>query len=188
MRKLILQEFVTLNGLASGEHGSVEYVGASTSGDQSFGRAQLELFDAIDAIVLGRVTYQMFADYWPKVTAGDEKPFADMINTTPKIVFSRTLDHAPWGHFQEARIVRHNPIDELATLKRQSGKSMVIWGSISLAQTLTRAQLIDEYRMVVCPIVLGVGRALFDDGALPLTLVNAQTHDRGAVSLTYINR
>jgi dihydrofolate reductase len=187
MRNVILQEFVTLNGLAAGPNNSVDFVPASTSGDQSFGREQLAFFETIDTIVLGRVTYQMFAGYWPKVADGDEKPFADKMNSTPKIVFSRTLDRAPWGTWGEATILRSNPAAEVSKLKQQTGKNIVIWGSLSLAQLLIGHGLIDEYRLVVCPLVLGSGRRLFSDdvAAIEMTLLNAKPMDRGAVSLTY---
>jgi hypothetical protein len=91
MRKVILQEFVALDNLAAGPNNSVDFVPASTQGDQSFGREQMKFMDTIDTILLGRVTYRMFADYWPKVTMGEEKPFADKLNAIPKIVFSKTL-------------------------------------------------------------------------------------------------
>jgi dihydrofolate reductase len=190
MRNVILQEFVTLNGLAAGPNNSVDFVPASTSGDQSFGREQLAFFEAIDTIVLGRVTYQLFAGYWPKVAEGDEKPFADKMNSTPKIVFSRTLDRAPWGTWDEATILRSNPAAEVSKLKQQAGKNIVIWGSLSLAQLLIGERLIDEYRLVVCPLVLGSGRRLFSDdaAAIEMTLLNAKPMDRGAVSLTYTPR
>ena len=188
MRKVILQEFVTLNGLATGPNDSVDFVPASTQGDRSFGREQLALMDAIDTILLGRATYRMFAGYWPNVTAGEEKPFADKLNSTPKIVFSQTLDRAPWGAWGEAKIVKNGAADEVAKLKRQSGKDMVIWGSISLVQSLIGEGLIDEYRLVLCPVVLGAGRPLFGDkvaSILPMKLLSAKTLDLGAVLLTY---
>ena len=97
MRKLILQEFVSLDGLAAGPSDSVAFVPTSTQGDQSFGREQLALMDAIDALLLGGVTYRMFAGFWPNVTEGEEKPFADKLNATPKVVFSKTLERASWG-------------------------------------------------------------------------------------------
>ena len=157
MRKVILQEFVTLDGLAAGPNDSVDFVPASTRGDHTFGREQLAFIDTIDTILLGRVTYQMFAGYWPQVTEGDDKPFADKLNAIPKVVFSKTLDRAPWGTWNDARIVKTNPTEEVAQLKKQAGKDMVVWGSISLAQSLIAASLIDEYRMVVCPLVIGRG-------------------------------
>jgi dihydrofolate reductase len=188
VRKVILQEFVTLNGLAAGPNGSVDFVPASTRGDRSFGQEQLALMDSIDTILLGRVTYRMFAEHWPKVTEGEDKPFADKLNSTPRIVFSQTLDRAPWGTWEEARIVRNSAADEVANLKRQSGKDMIIWGSLSLAQSLINDGLIDEYRLVVCPVVLGSGRPLFSDNvtSIDMKLLNATTMDLGAVSLKYI--
>jgi dihydrofolate reductase len=190
VRKVILQEFVTLDGLAAGTNDSVDFISQSMTGDQTFGREQLAFFDAIDTIVLGRITYQMFAGYWPNVTEGNEKPFADKLNSTPKIVFSKTLDRAPWGSFEDARIVRTTPVQEVAKLKRQPGKNIVIWGSISVAQSLIREGLIDEYRVVVCPLVLGAGRPLFSDNAarIEMKLLHLQKLDRGAVSLTYVHR
>jgi dihydrofolate reductase len=129
----------------------------------------------------------MFVDYWPNVTEGEEKPFADKLNSTPKIVFSRTLDRAPWGAWDEARIASSSAADEVPRLKQQSGKNMVVWGSLSLAQSLIDNNLIDEYRLVVCPIVLPGGRSLFSDTAasMNMKLLNARTFDRGAVSLDY---
>jgi dihydrofolate reductase len=188
VRKVILQEFVTLDGLAAGPNGSVDFVPAATQGDRSFGQEQLELMNTVDTILLGRVTYRMFAGHWPSVTEGEEKPFADKLNSTPKIVFSRTLDRAPWGTWDEARIVKNNAADEVANLKQQSGKDMLIWGSISLAQSLINDGLIDEYRLVVCPVVLGNGRPLFGDqvASTNMKLLDAKTLDLGAVSLKYI--
>jgi dihydrofolate reductase len=190
MRKVILQEFVSLDGMAAGPNDSVDFVPAATKGDQRFGQEQLALMDAIDTILLGRVTYRMFADYWPKVSQGEEKVFADKLNATPKIVFSQTLDCAPWGAWDEARIVRSRAADEVATLKRQPGRDMVIWGSISVAQSLINEGLIDEYRLVICPVVLGSGRPLFRDKvpSIDMRLLNAQAMDLGAVLLKYVPR
>jgi dihydrofolate reductase len=185
MRKLILQEFVTLDGLAAGPNDSVDFVPAATRGDRSFGEEQLRLMDTVDTILLGRVTYGMFAAYWPNAQ-GEEKTFADKMNATPRIVFSRTLDRAPWGAWEECRIVRGAPPDEVAKLQRQSGKDIVMWGSISIARSLMHAGMIDEYRLVICPEVLGEGRPLFgEDVAINMKLLNAKTLDHGAVSLTY---
>ena len=132
MRRVILQEFITLDG-AAGPNDTVDYVPASTKGDKAFGKEQLKLMQTTDAVLLGRKTYQMFADYWPKITKGKEKQFADKLNSIPKVVFSRTLESAPWGDWEEARIVKETAVKEIPKLKRRSGKNMVIWGSISLA-------------------------------------------------------
>jgi len=136
MRRVVLQEFVTVDGVAAGPNGSVAFVPAATQGDQTFGQEQLALMDTIDTILLGQQTCGMFVGYWSNVTQGEEKPFADKLNATPKMVFSRTLDNAPWEAWNEARIARNSACDEVARLKQQPGKNMVIWGSISLAQSL----------------------------------------------------
>ncbi len=187
MRKLIVQEFMTLDGLVSGPGESVEFIAASTGGDQSFGQEQMALMNEVDLILLGRVTYRMFAGYWPNVTTGADKPFAEKLNATPKIVFSRTLQRAPWGMWSDARIVARNATDEIANLKRQPGKGMIIWGSISLAQAVIDEGLMDEYRVVICPAVLGAGRPLFSSNARRMKLVDARTSDFGAVSLKYVD-
>jgi len=187
MRNVIFQEFVTIDGMAAGPDESVDFVPDSTQGDDSFGRHQLEFMDTIDTILLGRVTYEMFAGYWPAVTEGEDKQFADKINATEKIVFSSTLDRAPWGDFADARIVKNNAAGEVARLRQQAGKNLVIWGSISLAQSLMSEGLIDEYQLVVCPIVMGKGRHVFgeSDNPLDMKLRRTKSFDRGTVLLAY---
>ncbi|MGH7469735.1 MAG: dihydrofolate reductase family protein [Longimicrobiales bacterium] len=187
MRRVILQEFVTLNGLASGPNDSVDFVPGSMAGDQSFGQRQMAFMDSMDRILLGRVTYEMFAAYWPNVTSGDDKSFADKVNAIPKIVFSRTLAGAPWGTWDNATVVRTGAATEVVRLKRENGKDMVIWGSISLAQSLMSQNLIDEYQLVICPVVLNRGKPLFraQADAVDLMLLNVTSFDRGAVLLTY---
>jgi len=187
MRKVILQEFVSLDGLAAGRNNSVDFIPASTQGDSSFGDEQLELMDRVDTLLLGRITYSMFASYWPNVTEGPEKEFADKFNGVPKVVFSKTLEHAPWGNWNEARIIRGNAVDEVPTLQQQEGKDILVSGSITLAQALIDNGLVDEYRLVICPVVLGEGRALFRDKVAPILmkLASSRTLDRGAVSSVY---
>ena len=187
MRNVILQEFVTLDGLAAGPNDSVDFVPASTQGDHSFGQRQLDFMDSVDTILLGRVTYTMFAGYWPKVTSGEDKPFADKLNAIPKVVFSRSLDRAPWGGWDDARIVKNSAAQEVTKLKQGPGKDMVIWGSLSLAQSLTNEGLIDEYQLIVCPVVLGSGKRLFRDkvDSFDMRLLTTKSFDRGAVLLAY---
>jgi dihydrofolate reductase len=185
MKKVILQEFVSLDGLAAGPNDSVDFVPASSRGDQSFGQQQMAFLDSIDTILLGRVTYNMFAAHWPKVTSGEDKPFADKLNAIPKIVFSKTLDRAPWGKWDDAKIVKDSAAKEVARLKQGSGKSMVIWGSISLAQSLMKDRLVDEYQLIVCPVVLGSGKPLFPKNPFDMSLLKTKSFDRGTVLLAY---
>ena len=187
MRKVILQEFVSLDSMAAGPNDSVDFVPAATQGDKRFGKEQMKLMAAVDTILLGRVTYQMFASYWPKITKGKEKTFANTLNSIPKIVFSKTLKEAPWGDWEPAKIVKNTAVKEIAKLKKQAGKDMVIWGSLSIAQSAIKAGLIDEYRLVICPVVLGKGRPLFLDevDSFGLKLKKAKSFDLGAVQLKY---
>jgi dihydrofolate reductase len=185
MRTLILQEFLTLEGFAAGPKNSVDFVPACTKDDRSFGREQLTLMDEVDTILLGRVTYEMFAGYWPN-TKGEEKAFGDRMSATPRIVFSTTLDRAPWGAWPDCRIVRTDPAEEVAKLKRGAGKNIVLWGSISVAQHLMKVGQVDEYRLVICPMVLGDGRPLFPDKTeINMMLALAKPLERGAVYLKY---
>ena len=187
MRKVVVQEFVSLDGMAAGPNGSVDFIPASTQGDATFGREQVALMGKIDTLLLGRVTYTMFAGFWPNVTEGAEKEFADKFNALQKVVFSKTLERAPWGKWNAGRIVSGSPLKEVARLKQQSGKDMLISGSITIAQLLIAEGVVDEYRLVLCPTALGNGRPLFRDNAAPLSmkLLKATPLDRGGVSLIY---
>lgn len=184
VRKVIVQEFVSVDGFASTPDGSVDFVPGATQGDQGFGDRQMDFIDSIDTTLLGRVTYEMFASHWPNVTEGDDKPFADKLNQLHKVVFSRTLDSAPWGSFEAGRVVKDNAADHVVQMKRANGKDMVIWGSLSIAQSL--ASLVDEYQLIVCPVVLGGGKRVFHE-KLELKLANTRSFDQGTVLLSYLS-
>ena len=185
MRNVIVQEFVSVDGFAAEADGSVDFVPAASKGDRSFGDRQMRFIDAIDTMLLGRRTYELFSSYWPNVDQGEDKEFAVRLNNIDKVVFSRTLDRAPWGTFEAARI-SDNPADEVRRMKRAGGKDMVVWGSISLAQSLMDAGVVDEYQLVVCPVVLGEGKPLFrPKDHHQLALVETRSFDRGTVLLSY---
>jgi dihydrofolate reductase len=186
MRRLIVQEFVTLDGLAAGPNGETDFIPASVEGDRSFADSQMRFIDSVDAMVLGRVNYELFAGYWPTAT-GDDQPFADKLNALDKIVFSKTLDRAPWGSFEEATVTRHDPREEIPRLKAREGKDIVVWGSLTLVQSLAEAALVDEYQLWVLPLVLGGGRSLFGKGvgSITMELLEAKPTDKGATLLRY---
>jgi dihydrofolate reductase len=188
MRKVILQEFLTLDGLAAGPDGNTDFVPAATQGDESFADDQMKLMDNADTMLLGRVTYQLFADFWPKATEGEEKEFAKKLNSMHKIVVSNTIDSAPWGDWEPGLVIKGHAVKEVPKLKEEPGENMIIWGSISLAQSLINEGLIDDYRLVTCPVVLGSGRSFFGDkvDALNFKLVDARTFDLGVVQLKYL--
>jgi dihydrofolate reductase len=110
-----------------------------------------------DALLLGRVTYQLFASYWPTPSAYEDNPIlAPMLNDITKIVFSKTLNRAEWNN---SRLIKENMAEEVLKLKEHPGKDMVILGSGSIVSALTRLGLIDGYEFMVSPVVLGRGRS-----------------------------
>jgi dihydrofolate reductase len=137
-----------------------------------------ELF-ASDALLLGRVTYQGFAAAWPSMDEGD---FGVRMNSLPKYVASRTLTEMEWN----ASLIKDNIAEEVARLKQQSGQNLLIYGSGDFVQTLMQHNLIDEYRLLVYPVVLGSGQRLFKDGSqATLSLVETRAFSSGVVALIY---
>lgn len=185
MRRLILEEWMSLDGFAVDREGGLGFFPASEV-DQFSDRDQLEFLDSVDTILLGRRTYELFVDYWPTVTT-DQEIVADRLNALPKLVFSNTLSDAPWGEWAPARIVQGDAVAEIRRLKAHDGKHMVLWGSLSLAQRLIAADLIDEYHLQLCPTLVGGGRPLFPtlQSYARLRRVNVRTYDTGVVFLHY---
>jgi dihydrofolate reductase len=133
-----------------------------------------------DAMLLGRVTYEEFAAYWPQQT-GD---IADFMNNTPKLVVSTTLRTAEW---QNSTLIGGNLAEELTRLKQRPGKDINVVGSATLVRSLLREGLLDELKLLVAPILVSGGKRLFEDGdaEAPLRLVDAKTFSTGVQSLTY---
>ena len=185
MRRLILQEWVSLDGYAVDGDGSLDFFPESET-DRYSDRDQLAFLDGVDTILLGRKTYELFVEYWPSANT-DEEIIADRLNELPKLVFSNTLGEAPWGTWPPARVVPGDAVAEIDSLKAQDGKHMVLWGSLSLSQDLMAADLIDEYHLQLCPTLVGGGRPLFPtrEAYANLERVNLRTYDTGVVFLHY---
>ena len=141
---------------------------------------QHELLFASDALLLGRVTYEGFAAAWPQMRG---EPGADHMNSIAKHVASHTLQTAEWN----AQIIAGDVAAAVARLKQQPGQNLLIFGSGQLVQYLRRHQLIDEYRLMVFPLVLGTGKRLFREGGGPtdFKLVKTHTTSTGVVVLDY---
>jgi dihydrofolate reductase len=186
MGKLIVQEFVSVDGLAAGPDGSVDFIPAGADGNAELQEYQLHFIDSVGTIVLGRVTYEMFAGYWPDVE-GDDKAFGEKINTTPRVVFSSTLTEAPWGSWEPAAISKDDPRKEIPRLRDDADKDLVVWGSLTLVQSLAESGLVDEYQLWVLPVVLGDGRRLLGEGvpSTALRLLEARPTPKGATLLRY---
>jgi dihydrofolate reductase len=182
MRKVIASEFVTLDGYMVGPNEDMSWVLNNFNEDMA--RYEGNLVDSMDTILLGRVTYEIMANHWP---SHPEEPGADNMNSIPKIVFSRTLAKAEWGKWDNARLVKDHVAGEIAELKQLPGKNMVIYGSANLVQSFSRLGLIDEYHLLVHPLIMGGGKRLFVDMAQPLNLklVRTEAFKNGVVVLYY---
>jgi dihydrofolate reductase len=179
MRKVIVVEFLSLDGVME----SPEKWAFSYSNDE-MEEANASGMAASDAMLLGRVTYQEFASYWPYQDSADQ-PFTDYLNNTPKFVVSTTLE-APL-EWQNSTLIKGNVAEEIAKLKRQPGKDIAILGSGTLVRSLLKDGLLDELRLMVHPVVLGGGKRLFEEGGdqKGLKLVDSKTFSTGVLYLTY---
>jgi len=180
-RKLFFFNLATLDGFFADSAGGIDWHVA----DKEFGEFANEQTAAKQVLLFGRVTYQLMASYWPTAAAIKSDPVvARYMNEMPKLVFSRTLKQADWSN---TRFVKRDAALEVAALKRQPGNDLIIFASANLAATLTQHGLIDEYRVMVNPLVLGRGRPLFEEvrSRLSLKLLNARVFLSGNVLLTY---
>jgi dihydrofolate reductase len=182
-RRVIVQELVTVDGFVAGPSGELEFFEA-VSDYSEVDQDNLSILGQVDTILLGSKTYRLFVDYWP--TAEGEL-MAELVNSTPKIVFSSTLHRAPWGRWEPARVRKGSAVDHVQQLRREHGRGLMVWGSISLAQSLLKAGLVDEIQLRVIPTMVGHGRTLLteDTGRQDLTLLEAKPYASGIVSLSY---
>jgi len=191
MATITLTTFLSLDGVMQAPGGPTEDPsnGFEQGGwlvpyaDEDMERFMAGVFDNADGFLLGRRTYEIFAAYWPRVT-DENDPIASRLNALPKYVASTTLDKAEWNN---STVISGNVVEEVAALKQQPGRELQIHGSGALAQSLMAHDLIDEYRLLIYPVVLGNGKRLFADGALPtaLELVDSKTTGTGVNILTY---
>jgi dihydrofolate reductase len=183
MRKLIVSEFVTLDGVMEapgGEPGHphsgwvFDFIGPEQE------QFKLDEVLASESLLLGRVTYEGFAAAWPRRSG----PFADKMNSMPKHVVSTTLWDLDWSN---SSLIKGDVAEEVAQLKRRNGGPILVAGSRTLVHTLMRHGLVDEYRLMVFPVVLGSGRRLFPEAPdkTVLKLVDTRTFDSGVVVHTY---
>jgi dihydrofolate reductase len=189
VRKLVAIEYVSLDGVIQGPgHAGEDREGGFEAGGWTgpqmpdHRRYNTESFQTAGAFLLGRLTYQIWAAYWPTVRDEDDL-IASALNRLPKYVASRTLDRADWNG---TTIIRDIAI-EVPRLKSQPGKPIFVMGSSGLAQTLMENRLIDEYQLWLHPVVLGRGKRLFREGgpAAQMRLVDTRTTAAGLVILSY---
>ncbi len=176
MRKLVVTEFMSLDGVVETPTWTFPYWNdeiAAFKGEES---------RASDALLLGRVTYEGFAAVWPQRTNADDEG-ADYFNSVRKYVVSTTLERADWNN---SRLIKGDVVAEIARLKQQDGGDITVHGSVALAQTLIRHDLVDSYRLLVYPLVLGTGQRLFQDGTTArLRLAQTRAFSSGVAALIY---
>ena len=177
MRKVAAWELVSLDGVIESPEGwAFAYSSEEMEEVNASGMA------ASDALLLGRLTYEHLAAYWPNQPGGE--PMVDYINSVPKFVVSTTLEAAGWNN---STVIRENVSEKIAELKRRPGKDITILGSGALVRSLMREGLLDEIRLMVHPVILGGGKRLFEDGddRKSLELATSRTFGTGVVYLTY---
>lgn len=180
MRKLVLFNMVSLDGFFEGPDRDIDWHNV----DEEFNEFATEQLETVDTLLFGRVTYELMAGYWPTQAAIDSDPqIAEKMNSLPKIVFSKSLQEVDWQNTK----LEKDAAKALKKLKSHSGKDAIIFGSGELASSLMEEGLIDEYRLMVNPVVLGQGTPMFNDlrNKLDLKLLRTRTFSSGNVLLYY---
>jgi dihydrofolate reductase len=185
MPKIIVNAFVTLDGVMQAPGGPDEDPeGGFLHGgwqapfkDDVMGRLVMRGFADADSFLLGRKTYDIFSNYWSKVTDLNNT-IATALNSQPKYVVSRNLERVTWNN---SSVIKGDVVAELRRLREQPGQTLQTWGSTDLLQTLLTNDLIDEYRLFIFPVVLGSGKRLFASGTVPAALkqVESVTSEKG---------
>lgn len=172
---------VSVDGYFAGPNGELDWHNV----DAEFNDYAIDMLNSVDILLFGRVTYQLMADYWTTPAAiKNDSIVAGKMNGLLKIVFSKTLDKVEW---QNTKLVKRNIVKEIKKLMQQPGKDMVLLGSSNLALTFIQHGLIDEYRTIVNPVILGNGKPLFKGlkDRLNLKLINTKAFKSGNVLLYY---
>jgi len=185
MRKIIVFNHITLDGYFVGDNGDSSWAHKNNE-DPEYAKWQAGNAKGKSVFLFGRITYQLMASYWPTPLAKQQNPeIAEAMNISPKIVFSKTLDKVDWSN---TTLHKGGLVTEIRKLKSASGPDILIFGSGHLISQLAKEKLIDEYMMVISPVVLGKGRTMFDGMQHPqdLKLINTRVFKNGKVLLHYL--
>src|SRR4030042_757606 len=190
MAELTMTTFLALDGVMQAPGGQQEDVGGGSPyggwlvphADADMGKTMGEIFSKAEAFLLGRTTYDIFAAYWPRITDPAD-PIASKLNALPKFVASRTRSSFAWSNTTLVRDV----VNEVGGLKTRFSREVQVHGRCGLARPLIENDLVDEYRLLTFPVILGAGKRLFGTGAVPRTLklVSTSTTGTGAVFSVY---
>jgi len=177
VRKVIVSNVASLEGFFETPDKKLDWFVT----DAEFFDYAKAMLRAADTLLFGRWTYELMANYWPTAPADE---IADQMNNLPKLVFSRTLQKVGWNN---SRLAESTPREEVSKLRKQSGKDVVVLGSATVASALLQAGLVDEYRVILQPVLIGRGNFLFKDitERMRLKLISARAFGSGAVLLSY---
>lgn len=181
MSKLTVFNLVTLDGYFTGTGGDISWHNV----DQEFQELAEEVSNSGNTLLFGRVTYELMASYWPTPEAIKNDPIvAQGMNSATKIVFSRTLNTVGWSN---TRLVKNGMLSEIQRLKKDSGKDLIMLGSGNIVSQLAQERLIDEYQILLNPIVIGKGKTMFEDvkDRFSLKLTKSRVFGNGNVLLHY---
>ncbi|MGH9079767.1 MAG: dihydrofolate reductase family protein [Acidimicrobiales bacterium] len=181
MRTLASFIVTSLDGFYEGSDGDFDWM----IPDEEFNDFAVRQLDEADTLGFGRATYEHMAAYWPSDQAQANDPaVTSRMNTKPKLVFSTTLEQAAWSN---TTVIAGEAVEQMGTVKTAPGGELLVLGSTHLTAHLAGAGVLDELRIMICPIALGRGRSLFEDlkGRLALTLAQVRPFDSGNVLLTY---
>jgi dihydrofolate reductase len=188
MRKVHLHMQISADGLSAGPNGELDWLFANASDDVEAYNG--ELYTNAGMVMMGRMTYQQMAEYWPKAVSdfkvsSQDREGARRMNELPKVIFSRTLEQVGW---QNCRLVKDNLAEAVAALKREPGGEIILSGGATIARSFMQLGLIDEFHLLVHPILLGAGKPLFGEltGRVVLELVESRSFSTGVVLLHYL--
>jgi len=182
-RRLYVSMLVWLDGYIEGPHQELDFF---PDGDPQFQQYVDEMIDSVGVGIYGRRSYETMVAYWPNAEknprSANELSFAQRMNALPKVVLSHRLEHTEW---KNTRIVGTNVREEILALKAQPGKPIVAWAGAGLVRTLTELDLVDEYRVLICPTLLGAGTPLFSGLKRSLKLIRTAQVGAGLAALCY---
>ena len=181
MRKVVFFNLISLDGYFEGPNRDINWHHV----DEEFNDFAIQQTGEFGALLFGRVTYELMASYWPTESAKRDDPvIAGLMNSMPKVVFSNTLNKVEW---ENTKLVKDNYVEEISKLKEQPGKDIAIFGSSDLAVTFIDLGLIDEFRIMINPIMLGGGKPILHGikSQLELKLIKVKEFKSGNVLLYY---
>ena len=188
MRKISVFNHVTVDGFFAGPHGEIDWFKAIKKDDEYDSYTHEQAAKSGNTLIFGHTTYEVMKSYWPTPDAIKNDPgMARVVNNSPKIVFSKTLQNVEEGHnWKNIKLFHEIKPEEIIKLKEQEGEDFTILGSGTIVQQFANHGLIDEYQLVIVPVILGAGKCLFKDvKKMNLKLLGARAFKNGIVLLKY---